>query len=375
MNKALFASMREQMRPSEDARAALDEKLANTRCTAFPMKRYAAIAACVMVIAAAVPVGWTVWKYGKWQAIVDNFRTADVRRAENPHSYVLAELPDGCLPGNSVTTDTGGTGDGDMDMSPDEVADNMLGAGFSQEDVDAYLASGWQMTWAKWWKFYHMSEESGEWTLDALLAFSRTEMLAVNTGEAFEEIPGGAFVGDTLGQGGAVLAYQNLMAKFETDYGPDRYPDWYGGAYIDEHTGLIVNIVEDCEPEDKELFLDIWDWAGSDKVGFSSSQWSLNQLRVLQSNVMEEMERLGVPAGCGIDEENGRVDLDLPWADDEILWKLAELDPADTAVLVRVGYYAENTPGMEETPSAARSPVRPGGADGPGAVDNAAPLD
>lgn len=368
MNKDLFASMREQMRPSGDARTALEEKLANPRRMMSPVKRYAAIAACIAVIAAAVPVGWTVWKYGKWQALVNNFHT-DEWKIETPHSYVLIDDPNACWAENTVTAGTGDAGDGDQDMSPGEVADNMLEAGFSQEDVDAYLASGWQMTWAKWWKFYHISEASGEWTLEAILEFSRTEMLAVNTGEA--EIPGGAYIGSEQDQSEAIMAYQNLMAKFAADYGRDRYPDWYSGAYIDEHAGLIINIVEAYEPEDKKLFQDIHDWAGSDRVGFGSSQLSMNQLRELQSKVMETMESLGIPAGCGIDEETGRIELDLPWANEEILWKLAELDPGDTAILVRVGYYAENTPGNEPAPSMAHDTIQPGGGDRPGTVENA----
>ena len=372
MNKDLFASMREQMRPSADARAALEEKLANVRPAAFPLKRRAAIAACAVVLAAAVPVGGMLWRHGKWQAVMSNFHTDELKR-ESPHSYVLVEIPDGCLPGNSVTADAGGAGDEDRDMTPGEVADNMLEAGFSREDVDAYLASGWQMTWANWWKFSGAAEESGEWSLDALLEFSQAKGLAVNTGET--ELPGGAPAGDEPDQSEAVMAYQNLMAQFAADYGPDRYPDWYGGAYIDGHAGLIVNIVEEYEPEDKKLFRDIHDWAGSSSVGFGSSQLSMNQLRELQSSVMEAMEDLGVPAGCGIDEENGRLNLDLPWVGDEILWKLAELDPEDAAILVRVGYYAENTPGSEAARRTARNSVRPGGADEPGAVDNALPVD
>ena len=376
MNKALFASMREQMGPSAEARAALEEKLMNTKRITFPVKRYAAIAACAVVIAAAVPVFRAVQNHHKWQLVLDSFQPSiGMVKAEKPHSYVLLDNSAACWPENTVTTDTGGTGDQDQDMTPGEVADNMLEAGFSQEDVDAYLASGWQMTWAKWWKFYHLSEESGERTLDALLNFSLEEGLAVNTGEAPVEIPGGAFVGGEPDLGEAVMAYQNLMARFEADYGPGRYPEWYGGAYIDGHGGLIVNIAAHYEPEDKELFFQIWDWAGSDRVGFSSSQLSMNQLRELQDKVMAAMEQLDVQAGCGIDEEAGQVTLDLPYATDEILWKLAELDPADTAILVRVGFYAENTPGKEPAPSVAHNTVQPGGASEPGLVEDAIAFD
>lgn len=379
MNKELFASMQKQMHPSAKARAALEKKLANTKHTRFPVKRCAAIAACAAVVAAAMPVYNFIRDSREigidsgpgWQAVLDHFDT-DVEIG-NPHSYILLDDPAACWPEDTVATDTGGSGDEDQDMAPGELTDNMLEAGFSQADVDAYLASGWQMTWAKWWKFYHQCEETGEWTLGALLDFSRTEMLAVNTGEA--ELPGGAYVDGAPDQGEAIMAYQNLMAKFEAEYGPDRYPEWYGGAYIDGHAGLIVNIAEGYEPEDKELFLRIQDWAGNDKIGFGSSRESLNYLRFLQGEALAAMDRLGVPAGCGINEEAGQVELDLPCVTDEILWELARLDPTD-AIQVRAGYYAtDNTVSAVPAPSVSHNTIQPGGAPEPGRVEDAIAFD
>ena len=130
----------------------------------------------------------------------------------------------------------------------------------------------------------------GERTLEALLEFSREEGLAVNTGEA-PELPGGAYVSD---QGEAIMAYQNLTDRFKADYGPDKYPEWYGGAYIDERVGLVVNIAQGYEPEDKELFFQIQEWAGSDRVSFGSSRESLNYLRFLQDRALAAMEELGL---------------------------------------------------------------------------------
>ena len=354
MNEALFRSMREQMRPSEEARAALTEKLASAKRKTVPVGRYVAIAACAAVIVAAAPAYGMIRDHLRWQALLDNFHLDAVVDTEvtQPHSYVLANDPAACWPADAgapeSNTVTGG-GDQDQDMTSGELTDNMLEAGFTQEDVDGYLASGWQMTWAKWWKFYHLAEESGEWTLEALLDFSRAEGLAVNTGEAPVEIPGGAFVGDSPDQSEAVMAYQNLMARFEADYGPDRYPEWYGGAYIDEHAGLIVNIAADYEPEDKELYFQIWKWAGSERVGFGVSQFSFNQLRELQEKVIAAMEELGLQFGCGIDEEAGQVELALPEATMNALWALARLDPADTAIRVTVGQMTD-TDGLTEEP-------------------------
>ena len=84
-----------------------------------------------------------------------------------------------------------GGGDQDQIMAPEEVVEAMEAAGFSTEDIDQYQALGYEMTWAKWWKFFHSIENNGgDFTLDALKTFSKEE-LHINTGD----LPGGAYVG------------------------------------------------------------------------------------------------------------------------------------------------------------------------------------
>ena len=286
MNKELFASMRAQTVPSGAARAALEEKLAAPRKRRVPMARYAAIAACAAVILAA-PRAYNLIRDSREISIDPGPGDRPVEITA-PHSYVLADDL-ACWPAENAAGNTGtGSGDQDQDMTPVELTDNMLEAGFTQEDADAYLSSGRQMTWAKWWKFYHQSEESGERTLEALLAFSRKEGLSVNTGET--EMPGGACIGEAPDQGEAVMAYQNLMDRFKEDYGPNAYPKWYGGAYIDEYAALVVNIAEGYEPEGKELYFQIYEWAGSERICFGSSRESLNYLLFLQARVLEAMD-------------------------------------------------------------------------------------
>ena len=261
--------------------------------------------------------------------------------------FPLAPTPGGTSTTTNTGTTTGnisGEGDQDVDMTSEELISAMLDAGYTQAEVDEYQSIGYQMTWAKWWKFHRQSEESGDRTLEALLDFSREEGLAVNTGEA-PELPGGAYVSD---QGEAIMAYQNLMDRFKADYGPDKYPEWYGGAYIDERAGLVVNIAQGYEPEGKELFFQIQEWAGSDRVSFGSSRESLNYLRFLQDRALAAMEELGLAAGCGINEETGMVELTLPEADEEALWQLARLDPANS-ILVIVAQTAA-TDGLAEEP-------------------------
>lgn len=368
MNKELFSSMREQMKPVEEVRAALAEKLAAPQRKRIPVSRYVAIAACAAVIIAAVPLFRAFQNRYEWWVLMNSFQKGGVVEPFEPHSYVFSDDL-ACWPEDAAATENStaaGSGDEDQGMTDGELTDNMLEAGFTQEDVDAYLASRWQMTWAKWWKFYHLAEESGDWTLEALLAFSREEGLAVNTEEAPAELPGGAPVSDAPDQSGAIMAYQNLMARFEADYGPGRYPDWYGGAYIDEYAELIVNIVTRHEQPDKELELQVLDWAGSNRIGFGSTELSLNELRALQDKVAAAMEGLALSWGCGVNEETGQVELTLPEATREALLRLAALDPKGTDILVIVGQVitadlAEEP--VQAAPSVSHS-VQPGGNSG-----------
>lgn len=294
MNRELFRSMQRQLRPGEEARAALAEKLSTAKKKTVPVGRYAAIAACAAVLLAAVGYS-AVRDHLQWQAVLDNFRTSESRvEITKPHSYVLSS--DGAF----RTEDT----------SAPETNAGVTTAGGAEDDI-----------------FFGPIQ----------VGPIQTEEPAVNTGEA--ELPGGAYIGDAPDQSEAIMAYQNLMAHFEADYGPGYYPEWYGGAYIDAHGGLIVNIVTSYEAriEDKALYFQIMEWAGSDRISFGNSDLSLNRLRELQAETVAAMEELGLPMGCGVNEETGQVELTLPEVTEEALWRLAELDPADTAILVIAG--------------------------------------
>ena len=366
MNRELFSSMREQMKPGEEARAALVEKLAAPQKKRVSVGRYVAVAACAAVLIAAPRVYNFIRDSRETSIDFYDFHWNAVVEPLEPHSYVLADNL-ACWPEDTSATENSiaaGSSDEDQDMTPGELTDNMLEAGFTQEDVDVYLASGWQMTWAKWWKFYHLSEESGERNLETLLKFSQEEGLTVNTGEEpVSELPGGAFVSDAPDQSEAIMAYQNLMAQFEADYGPGRYPEWYGGAYIDEYAALVVNITAAYEQESKELARQVQDWAGSGRICFGSSRLSLNELRELQDKVVAAMGGLGLSTGCGVNEETGQVELTLPGITHEALLRLAVLDPEGTAILVIVGEVIREDLAEEPVqvaPSVSQS-VQPGG--------------
>lgn len=56
MKRDLFRSMREQMIPSDDAKAVLEERLAQPAAKPHPWRKYAVLAACVALFVTAVPV-------------------------------------------------------------------------------------------------------------------------------------------------------------------------------------------------------------------------------------------------------------------------------------------------------------------------------
>ena len=353
MNKELFDSMRKQMTPSPEIRAALSETLAQpTKKRPVPWKKYTALAACAALVVGA----FTVYQAGKG-------RDYPLISKVPIHSYVMVDGVTEFIPQNATTATGGSEGsDQDMGMAPEDLAAAMLDAGYTQEEIDAYQSIGYQMTWANWWKFVHQQENSegdDPFNLDDLKLFSQKE-LYVNTGALpapnTGDLPGGAYVGDVPVQVGAE-DYQKLMEHFN-----GAYPDWYGGAYLDQSGRLVVQLVEDKDPGDKSLELQVLDWTGSDTVMFSSCKYSLAQL----SELMDRLNALpdsspecgDVMAGWGINEEANRIELTLTQVNNSILVVLAKLDPEDDMILVQVGQRATADVGTEDP---AVHHVMPGG--------------
>lgn len=168
-----------------------------------------------------------------------------------------------------------------------------------------------------------------------------------------EILPGGAYVGDAPVQAGAE-DYQKLMDHFN-----GTLPDWYGGAYIDDDNNLMVQLVEDKDPADKSLELQVLDWTGSDSVMFSSCKYSLNQLKELMDRLNalpdEDMKFRDVMAGWGIDEEANRIELTLTQVYEPLLSVLAELDPDDDAIYVQVGQRASHDLGEDVRTDSAKT--------------------
>jgi len=350
MNKELLDSMSKQMSPSPEARAALTEKLAQpVKKRPIPWMRYGAVAACAVLVVGV----FTIYQAGRPEG-----KTA-------LHSYVTVDGVTGYVQEN-VTTATGGSEgavrDQDTGMTPEDLTAAMLDVGYTQEEIDEYQAIGYQMTWASWWKFVHQQENSegdDPFNLDDLKVFSQKE-LYVNTGALpapnTGDLPGGAYVGDVPVQMGAE-DYQKLMDRFN-----GQYPDWYGGAYLDQSGRLVVQLVEDKDPADKTLELQVLDWTGSDNVMFSSCKYSLAQLHELmdQLNALPgtDPQCKEVMAGWGVDEEANHIKLTLTQVNDHILSVLARLDPDDDAIYVQVGQRATADVGTEDP---AVHHVMPGG--------------
>lgn len=121
------------------------------------------------------------------------------------------------------------------------------------------------------------------------------------------------------------------------------------GSYLNDSGCLTVNVVagKTNGPEDKELYVQIKSWAGSESVVFSNVKCALGFLRDLQKKV-EVLPELRVLSSwdCGVNETTGQVELTVPQADEALLKKLAKLDPEDDAILVLGGEIAD--PGREE---------------------------
>ena len=383
MSKELFGSMNKQMTPSPQVRAALSEKLAQpVKKRPVPWRKYGAVAACAALVVTMCGAA-VMSDQDKWNALVSRFMQDHpnaVYNGDNPHdswfivdpsgsnqplhSYVTVDDLTGFVPENA-TTATGGSeeGDQDMGMTPVDLEQAMLDVGYTQEEIDEYQSIGYQMTWANWWKFVHQQENSegaDPFNLDSLKVFSQKE-LYVNTGALpapnTGDLPGGAYVGDVPVQMGAE-DYQKLMDRFN-----GQYPDWYGGAYLDQSGRLVVQLVEDKDPGDKTLELQVLDWTGSDNVMFSSCKYSLAQLHELmdQLNALPgtDPQCKEVMAGWGVDEEANHIKLTLTQVNDHILSVLARLDPDDDAIYVQVGQRATADVGTEDP---AVHHVMPGGA-------------
>lgn len=352
-NESIFAAMKAQLTPSQGAQTALLEALSapadqfeggmegkSTPKRGFA-RRYLALAAC----AALVLCTWSVQRLSTGRSPrLHSYVTVGEggRPQKGDYQTALAELS-GDREAENVTT-VAGQGDHDVAMSPGALRENMESVGFSPEDVDAYLAAGHHMTWALWHAYNR--RDGGEADLADFLAYTAENQArideiidaygldeedGINTGD----LPGGAYMGDLPVQEGAE-AYARLMDRFQAEYGEGAYPDWYGGAYLD-NSGVLVVVLSGDDPGDKSSELQVIDWAESDRVVFTDGKYSYAKLLELNSQLLELLQNAGVAGGFGIYDDRNCIVLEVgePPSDD-LLAALAELDPDDDAILIQV---------------------------------------
>ena len=85
-------------------------------------------------------------------------------------------------------------------------------------------------------------------------------------------------------QENAVAMARVLNSKYLTD--KDNYPDWYGGHYIaDNHTDLVIMIVEGHEHMKEQILADTSQQILRDIIVFEDTEYSQAELMTLQRNL------------------------------------------------------------------------------------------
>ena len=277
MNKELFDSMRKQMAPGPEVRAALDEKLARPVKRRIPVRRYAAVAACAALVIGGFSAYQLYRDEARWAQIIQSYRRNP--NIQHLHSYVVVE--------DSTTTDTGAL-----------VAENGAEVLYHPHTVD---------------------RNSG----------------APNTGDLTS--PEGAVVEAVVQEGAE--DYQLLMAHFNgtlPDWYGGGYLDETGGLVVllveDQDPGdkSLEPQVQAWTGSGNVLF-------GSAKYSLKHLKGLMDRLNQLPD---ADLKYSDVMAGWGVDEENNRIELTLTQAYEPLLSVLAELDPDDDAIYVQVGQRA-----------------------------------
>lgn len=132
---------------------------------------------------------------------------------------------------------------------------------------------------------------------------------------------------------------RGLGGEDVTGYGTGIYPNWFGGAWIDNdyypEARLRVAIVDGLRTA--ELEAKIQDWCGGGVV-FQDVKYSQSYLDGLMLPVTKALDGTGLACGIGVDVMENRLGVDIfgEAVPDAVLAELARLDPAGDAIRVRV---------------------------------------
>lgn len=107
-------------------------------------------------------------------------------------------------------------------------------------------------------------------------------------------------------QSASVRQYNGLLDYYTKTYGDAQYPDYYGGAYIDEGSGKLIVLVTDMEAAKEDL--SGWNAPFED---FQQCEYSYNQLEATRRTIMDQLmsllEQGASIRGSAVDIKTGRV--------------------------------------------------------------------
>lgn len=126
--------------------------------------------------------------------------------------------------------------------------------------------------------------------------------------------------------------------------GEPVYPDWFAGAWFDDGE-LTVAIVDGFQST--ELEAEIKDWVQAD-ISFQDAKYSYSYLDSLMEKTVACIDGSGLSCGIGVDVVANRLGVDIYGKETtpefkKVLAALAELDPAEDSIQVRVFVEEINT--------------------------------
>lgn len=147
--------------------------------------------------------------------------------------------------------------------------------------------------------------------------------------------------GDVPVQEEASSQYDNLLQWMVGTMTPERYPEWYAGAWLDwpgNTARLAIGIVEEFRTPGLEAQIKAW-CGGTGEIVFVSAKYSENHLNGLMPEIARVFDELNcnIYLSYGPDVIENRIRLDFfEEPGEDVLAALAELDPEGDAIFIQV---------------------------------------